>query len=196
MDNGLNILILIGGRSKRMGSDKYLLTYEGTSALEHLLSKIKDLQYNKFISDGIDQKMEFDLPPGIEILKDLFPDQGPIGALATWFNHFPTQAVLVIPCDLPLLSSALILELISNRDEQAFATLVQAEGFECPEPLIGIYEARAAMTIQNSIDTGQLSLQKMLKDRDVKKVMTKDHQQLINVNTQEDYQKIINSSRE
>lgn len=196
MNNGLNIMILIGGRSKRMGSDKYLLNYKGTSALDLLYSKIKDLHYNKFISVGADQKIEFDLPPGIEILRDRFPDKGPIGALATWFNRFPTQAVLVIPCDLPLLSTALIQELIAKRDEQAFATLVQGEGFAYPEPLIGIYEAKAAITIQSCIENGQLSLQKMLADRDIKKVITKDQQQLINVNTQEDYQKIIDSSRE
>ncbi|MCB0649407.1 MAG: molybdenum cofactor guanylyltransferase [Saprospiraceae bacterium] len=196
MNNGLNIMILIGGRSKRMGSDKYLLTYKGTSALDLLLFKIKDLHHNKFISVGADQKIEFDLQSGIAILRDRFPDKGPIGALATWFNHFPTQAVMVIPCDLPLLSTELIQELIAKRDEQAFATLVQGEGFAYPEPLICIYEAKAAMTIQNCIENGQLSLQKMLADRDIKKVITKDHQQLINVNTQEDYQKIINSSQE
>ena len=51
-NNRYSLLLLSGGKSRRMGTDKAALLYEGKSFLEHMLDKARNLGIDKFYLSG------------------------------------------------------------------------------------------------------------------------------------------------
>ena len=117
--------ILAGGQSRRMGQDKALLplgeSKTGQSTLlEYMFNKLQACDLFDEIIICRDPKAQ--RPPGLEAIRflaDLLPDRGPLGALYTLAEHYPSQRALVVPVDMPLLDCALLKQLVSTADHAA-----------------------------------------------------------------------------
>ncbi|WP_299944712.1 molybdenum cofactor guanylyltransferase [uncultured Microbulbifer sp.] len=96
-------VVLAGGRSRRMGRDKALLTHpECGSFLEHAEALLRALPLAQVVTSGA-------RPGGIE---DLVPERGPLGGLYSVALATGAEAALVIPVDMPLLRRAHLAELL------------------------------------------------------------------------------------
>lgn len=93
--------ILAGGRSSRMGRDKASLSLGNQTLLEFMESKIRQ--------SGLDRIIICRNDPGY--LHDLIPGLGPIGAIYTLRQHYAGSEVLIVPVDMPLLTSRTLSEL-------------------------------------------------------------------------------------
>ena len=104
-------LILAGGRSSRMGTDKASLAYRGTTLLEHMKNIARSLGSGRVIVGG---GTHGDLP-------DPIVGAGPAANLAALAEIQGGPARwLVIPVDMPLLTPPLLQRLVAAGPDGAF----------------------------------------------------------------------------
>ena len=136
-------LVLAGGFSRRMGSDKALLDYHGKPQAIHAYEQVAAWTESAWVSCREGQ-LAFDVPQ----LHDRIEGQGPMGGILRAFEEDPDAAWLVVACDLPLLSEAVLELLIAERDPDKIATAFRASGNGLPEPLCAIYEPASASILR------------------------------------------------
>ncbi len=178
-------LILIGGKSKRMGSDKAFLKYYDKTQLEltkELLTNL--LPVNKVYYSINNEQDELE-----NSIIDKYPDLGPFGAILSAFEYNPNCAYLVMAIDMPFVTPTLIKKLITNRDTSKFATVVQGKNTDYPEPLLSIWEPKAFPILKAQFKAKQYKLTKILKDNTIKHLLV-DEFVIQNINTLENYKKV------
>ena len=172
-------LVLAGGDSARMGSDKGMINYHGLPQREYLFHLLKPLTVKTFISMRPGQMESTDM----EILEDRYPDLGPFGAVLTAFEFAPASAWLVVACDFPLLDSHALLELIEARDSTSRATGFLDPHTLMPEPWITILEPSIYPILQTYHQRGKQSLRGILVDYNTKLIRPSNPEILLNANT-------------
>lgn len=150
-------IVLAGGRSTRMQTDKALLTYHTQPQYRHAAQLLGTHCTQVLISCQQDQAHAFTIPT----LIDQYPDQGPLGGIVTAMRRFPRQALWILACDLPLLDAPTLNAVAAARDKQAAATVVQSpEGYL--EPLCSIWEPHHFTAIEQAFAQGTRSIQQLL----------------------------------
>lgn len=185
----LNGLVLAGGKSTRMGEDKALLQWHGKEQMYYLADMLKKFCNEVFISCRAEQVNEID--KNYKIIKDEFKDAGPLGAIISAFHQNKNCAWLVVACDLPLLDEKAIHYLVQNRDEFSIATAFQSPYYSLPEPLITIWEPDALHFLETALSEGKLSPQKVLMNTKIKILHAPEPSALMNANTPEDREKLV-----
>lgn len=180
----LNALILIGGKSKRMGADKSLLDYHGKPQWQHTVSLVKNLVDTVYIS--VRENQEVNYP---NLLIDKVAGIGPFGAILTALETYPNQAFLVVATDLPFMDKKTIELLVSNRDTTQFATALQGESKDYPEPLVCIWEPKALPILQDYFQKKIYKPIQVLKNMDTKLIKVSD-KIIQNINTLEGFRKV------
>lgn len=185
----LNGLVLVGGKSRRMGTDKALLDYHGQPQQDLMMNLLGKLCETTNLSCRPDQAGE--LAYTHEVLPDTFLNLGPMGALLTAFRQAPDRAWLVVACDLPLLDEATLKYLIKNRNPSAVATAFQSPDNEFPEPLVAIWEPKSYQLLLQFMAQGYSCPRKVLINSPVHLVDAPDPDALMNVNTPEDVEVVL-----
>ena len=115
----LAAIILSGGASRRMGSPKALLSYQGRPFLEHLLEVAHHPKIGvRRIVLGADAEpiaKEVDLAPGEIVINEDW-EKGQLSSLQAALRSLPpqTDGVILLLIDHPLISSTLVDELIET----------------------------------------------------------------------------------
>jgi molybdopterin-guanine dinucleotide biosynthesis protein A len=100
-------IVLAGGQSTRMGRDKAMLRWNGRPLIEHQLALLR--------AAGVDEVRASGHRPAYDGIVDALPQIGPLGGLAGVATELEDDAeLLVIPVDMPLLTSALLQRLRSE----------------------------------------------------------------------------------
>lgn len=176
-------LILAGGQSQRMGTDKGLLRYFGKPQRLYAFELLEKYHLNTYLSVRKEQEVE-----QVQCIRDVFEGLGPFGAICSAFQHDPDSAWLVLATDLPYVDEGLVLKLLENRDPSKLATAIKGKRKDFPEPLITIWEPRAYPVMLQFLAMGYSCPRKVLINSEVKIVET-DDAYLYNVNTPEEYEK-------
>ncbi|WP_116107604.1 NTP transferase domain-containing protein [Lewinella sp. IMCC34191] len=184
----LRALILAGGASSRMGTDKAHLVYrDGRSEVERLYELCTSAGAPVSISVRDDaQTGKYPAP----VITDRFLGLGPAGAICSAFLDDPNSAWLVLACDLPLLDEATIKQLIDARAPGRYATALRGPEREWPEPLVAIYEPRAYQRLLRFMALGYSCPRKMLINSEIALVNLDDMLPLTNANTPEERDRI------
>ena len=174
-------LVLAGGKSVRMGTDKGLLDYFGKSQREYSIEMLERLNLKTFLSvrkeQNIDQK---------NVIEDVFLGLGPFGAICSAFQYNPNVAWIVLATDLPFVDEKLIRRLLEKRDPGKVATAIKGKGKKFPEPLITIWEPKAYPIMLQFLAKGVSCPRKVLINTDVLHVEVEDDF-IQNVNTPEEF---------
>lgn len=180
----VNGLVLAGGQSLRMGSDKGLLQYFGKSQRSYTIELLQKCNLEAFLSVRKEQQVKED-----GVIEDVFLGLGPFGAICSAFQHEPNSAWLVLATDLPYVDEGLIRKLLTERDPSKVATAVKGKKKEFPEPLVTIWEPKAYPIMLQFLAQGISCPRKVLINSDVKLVET-DDVYIYNVNTPEEYDSV------
>ena len=175
----MTAIILAGGKSSRMGSDKALLLYKNKTFLEHVVCAIKPLVDDILIISN-NPKHQVD---DCTTIPDLILNSGPIAGIYTGLKHTKTENNLVLSCDIPLVQTS-ILELIIKNNE-ANKDVVQIIDDRNSMPLIALYKKRIAPFLLSELKTGERRLIRSINKLNKKNIsVTKDQLNcLININT-------------
>jgi len=177
-------LILSGGQSQRMGTDKSMIDYHGQPQTIHEASLLKDLGLETFISTKDDAQNKFGLD--FNCIPDSFQGLGPFGGILSAFRHDPNAAWLSLACDLPYLNKETISQLIAARDVSKVATCFYNPETDFPEPLITIWEPRAYAEMLDFLSQGYACPRKVLINSDINMINMKDVTAMRNVNNPEE----------
>lgn len=184
MQKALKGLVLAGGKSTRMGTDKAKICWHGKEQQYYLADLLALYCEEVFISCRKDQQQAID--QNYQTLPDLYDDSGPLEAILTAFENEPNCGWMVIACDLPLLNTKTLDELIKQRDNNKIATVFKSLVDDLPEPLIGIWEQASFDLLKNNHQKQHRSLRNLLIINAAKMIKAPDADALINANTPED----------
>ncbi|MCC5790347.1 MAG: NTP transferase domain-containing protein [Opitutales bacterium] len=181
MDTPLYGLVLVGGRSQRMGQDKAWLDYRGLPQWRYLVNLLQGHCAQVYLSV---HEPEAARPYGdCPTLVDRYAYPGPINGLLSAFALHGEAAWLVLACDLPGFSEAAISRLIRQRDRRCLATAFRNPETSSPEPLAAIWEPSSRVVLEEAAAAGQYSPRRVLEGHPVHCLHPENPRHLANVNT-------------
>jgi molybdenum cofactor guanylyltransferase len=184
--NDITVIILSGGKSSRMGTDKGLLDLNGKPMIQHVLDVAKKITDNIIVSSNQDEYLDFGSP----VVKDEVTDVGPMGGIYSCLSRCKTSKNLVLTCDSPLVTEELLTKLIDNGGDELDVVYYAHEANVYP--LTAIYDKRILPNLKMMIDEGNFRMKALFENVNCKKVpfTVSEQLQLSNINTQEDLSKI------
>ncbi len=139
-------IVLCGGQSSRMGSDKGLLKHEANTWAQTAVEKLSVLNIPIHLSVNEQQQIEYAkvFKPELLITDDKSIDiKGPLlGVLSAHLQH-PGKDLFLLACDLPLMDFNLLKELYALYQQSKKYDVYIFTNDKQPEPLCGIYTAKA-----------------------------------------------------
>jgi molybdopterin-guanine dinucleotide biosynthesis protein A len=113
----ISVAVLAGGMSRRLGQDKALvrLLPGDPTLLELVLAAVKPIGDDVFVVAS--NRPEY-TGLGVPLRPDLYPNAGVLGGIGSALRHAQGERCLVVSCDHPFLSTAL-LGAIAGRNTEA-----------------------------------------------------------------------------
>lgn len=184
-------IVLAGGKSRRMGCDKALLPFLGTTLLEHVIA-----QARKAVGDVIvvaDVPDRYVLAGGTRVVGDAYPGAGPLGGIVTGLRATEEGYHLVVGCDMPYLEPA-ILRLLIREAQGLDGAIPEIDGRV--EPLCAVYHSRCAAVFEEALRLGERAVHRAVEYANMKRVheetlraIDKDLHSFINLNTPAEYER-------
>ena len=179
-------LVLSGGASSRMGTDKGLVNYHGVPQQEYLYQLLKEVCEDVFLS--IQEKQLTKTPRGFKTIQDQNICKGPFNGIFSAHEAHTDAAWLVLACDLPFINLEVLQQLVHERDTKKCATSFANPVTSEPEPLVCIWEPNGLVKALTFLeDTKNHSPKRFLMGADIKLVHPKDKDVLFNANSPSDY---------
>ena len=153
-------LVLAGGRSRRMGTNKALLQAQpgGPTLLETVIQKVRQAgaQDLLIISDTREPYEFLDLP----VVEDAIKGAGPLGGILSGLRTSSYEQNLVVACDMPNLNPLLIQHMaaLTNEYDSVVPRWVDSRGVVHVEPLHAFYSQNALPKLRAYSDTGIFAL--------------------------------------
>ncbi len=183
-------LVLSGGKSTRMGTDKGLIAYHGEPQRDYLYKLLDEVCDKTFMSIREEQQGEF--AAEVNTIVDENEFRGPYNGLLSAHKKYPEVAWLVLACDLPLLDKNGLKELITQRNAERLATAYALKENPLPEPLCAIWEPQALINSISYLEQGNGSCpRKFLIKNEVELVFPADENILLNANSEEEYKSAL-----
>jgi molybdopterin-guanine dinucleotide biosynthesis protein A len=176
-------LVLAGGKSVRMGTDKGTLNFYGKNQRDVAIELLEENKLKTYLSVREEQDISIE-----NKITDKFIGLGPFGAICSAFQENPDVAWLVIATDLPFVTGEVIQLLLKHRNPSKAATTIKGSGNQFPEPLITIWEPKSYTLLLNYLAQGYSCPRKVLINSDVE-IVEIDDDFIRNINTPEDFEK-------
>ena len=191
---GLNGLVLAGGRSRRMGTDKAGLRYgdDPRPQWKRMADLLRAVCGEVFLSIRRGQQLD-NLEPGdaFRILEDPPESEGPLTGFMEAFKTAPQSAWLVVACDLPLLHLPILKNLLVHRGSHtALAYRSAHDGL--PEPMCAVYEPTMRPVLETALADGFRCPRRILiNQKDVVQLLDlPDPNALENANTPDEFKRL------
>lgn len=181
-------IVLAGGKSSRMGSDKALLPINGVPMLRLVCDRALSVCDRIYVVTPWPERYQQLLPKECQFIVEVQPlgkETAPILGFAQGLAQVTTDWVLLLACDLPQLQVEVVQTWVKQLDNcEATALLPRhAKGWE---PLCGFYHRDCLTALTEFINTGGRSFQNWLKQQLVQEATLPNVQMLFNCNTPDD----------
>ena len=140
-------VILVGGKSRRMGCDKAFLPIAGKPLFEQVLDLFRENFARVVLAgDRAERFIGYKLP----VLPDIYPGSA-LGGLYTALYYAETEHIFVSACDLPFPNREILLILCSLREGFDAVVPSTARGLE---PLFAVYAKSCLEPIRALLESG------------------------------------------
>ncbi len=181
----LTAIILAGGKSSRMKTQKCLISVGNQRIVDKLAKGLKEIFEEIFIVTNFP---ELYFSSGVFLLGDIYPFKGPMAGLHSAMKN-SKHDIFAFACDMPFVKREIIYTIayrhISDRN---LATVAKYENKIYPLP--GIYSKNLLLELERLLLEDKLSMTKLLEDIGAQFVdvanLDKEGLSFININTQED----------
>ena len=142
-----------------MGNDKGLLKLHANTWAQTAIDKIASLQLPVILSVNKDQLEGYGAifpPQQLIVDNDTLKMKGPLCAVLSVHLQYPTEDLMILACDMPLMETDLLKELLSTYAQQSSSDAFIYTNEGQPEPLCGIYKAKGLAHILSLYQNKQL----------------------------------------
>ena len=187
--DSITSVILAGGRSSRMQTDKAQLVWRGRTFIEHLIDQLQAQTTSVAINcnDG-----EAHRKLGLPLLSDPFPDRrGPLAGILAGLTFSNTPLTLFVPCDNPLLVPDLASRLhdIMQRND---VDIVYARSGGDNHYLYGLMQTRLRPHLEQHLEHGDYAVHRWYDTQRCYAVSFDDQpDHFININSPDDLQRLF-----
>lgn len=134
--NDIAGVILSGGLSRRMGTNKALLKIDNKTLIEILYERISSIFEKIVISTNSPEDYDF---LKLDKIKDVYPNLGPLSGIHSTLSKLDVEKIFVVSCDNPFITSSLINHLLKIETDELIV-VPKAEGII--HYSIGIYSKK------------------------------------------------------
>lgn len=138
-------VILAGGKSSRMGTDKCLMEFQGEKMISRAMDVFRGLFSEIIIVTNL--PLEY-LDQDARIVTDIFPGKGPIGGIHTGLFFSSTEHAFFAACDMPFFNTEFISYMISRIGNYDIVVPDTEKGFQ---PLHAVYSRKCLNRIKSLI---------------------------------------------
>lgn len=188
----IGCVLLMGGKSSRMGTDKAYLLYEGICFWKRITDEMSACGPTYVSVDTIERAPDMEYP----LILDEYEKIGPIGGIYSALRTVREELVFFAPCDIPTLSKNLIVGLMEEYQEEYDGVILSSKEGKI-YPTIGIYSKRLLPKIEKHIVSQNYRLMNLIKQCNFKIVSMEQlnlgEDDLTNVNTQAEYHALKNN---
>jgi len=179
-------VVLAGGNSSRMGTDKGVMDLNGKKVIQHVIDALTPVVDDIIIIANNENYSGFGFP----VYKDEIKDCGPLGGIYTALLKINSPKAVILSCDMPFVTTEFLSELIVQSENSDVAIPVHDGKFE---PLCSVYSKNCTSSFKNSIDNNVFKLTDAIALVNVKQIIlpaTKEiENNFINLNTVQDLNK-------
>jgi len=185
-------IILAGGRSSRMGSNKALLKVGEESNIMRVRNRLqKDFSKIILVTNHFEDYRHLNLP----MVSDYYPGQGPLAGIHAGLVYSSTPVNLVVACDMPFISSTLSRFLIEQIAEDDMVVPRQDGRLHT---LFSVFKKSMVSVIETTLNNNKYRIQdlfsqvkvKIVEEEDMKKAEIDLENSFFNMNTIEDYEQV------
>ncbi len=147
--SNITAVILAGGASTRMKSNKALLPHRGERFIERIHRQMSTI-FREIIVVTNNPETYLFLP--CRMVPDLYPAMCSLAGIHSGLVHCGTRHIFVVGCDMPDLNKALIRYLVSMTDE---SDVIIPEGPNGLEPLHAVYGKDCLPSMERNLSEGK-----------------------------------------
>ncbi|MFC1591824.1 molybdopterin-guanine dinucleotide biosynthesis protein B [Thermodesulfobacteriota bacterium] len=180
----LSVAVMAGGKSSRLGRNKALLSTPNGTVIEHVLkTAFTFADQVKIITNSPEEYRHLEL----ETISDLRPGCGPMSGIHTALATSPTEYVLIVSCDIPLVGPPHLHPLVSGYPGTDI-TLYKHKNFE---PLCAIYRRSCIPALEDLIEHDEYRIIDLFPTLQVNVLRTDDTELFTSINTEDDYRYVL-----
>jgi molybdopterin-guanine dinucleotide biosynthesis protein A len=145
-------VILAGGRSTRMGTNKAVLSVGGVRIIDRVVGALRPL-FPEILVIANAAETYRDL--GLPVEPDVLPEHGPLGGIYSGLVRARAARTFCCACDMPFLDPALIRFLLA---ESAGYDVALPESPEGPQPMHAVYAKTCLPAIERALAAGRFKI--------------------------------------
>jgi molybdopterin-guanine dinucleotide biosynthesis protein A len=149
----VDVFILIGGRSSRLGRDKAIAEVGGQTLTQRAFQTTTGALPNSRVTFVAANEAQFAIDAiasGGPFIFDLIPNRGPLGGLHAALAYAQTPWIFVLACDCPFVTSDLI-RFLADRISDNCGAIVPEQDDARLQPLCAFYRTETATPVVQEI---------------------------------------------
>lgn len=185
-------ILLAGGKSSRMGTDKGFLELKGISFTEHIIAAMRPwVQEIILVSDSVAYDRF-----GVRRVVDHLRESGPLAGIYSGLFHSETEYNMVLSCDIPKINETVLKLLIDGIDPEKEITQIESCGKTMP--LIAVYKKQCMHPIWELLLNGERRVREAVKHFQTKTIAldSKWDSHVQNINTPEQLKALQNETED
>jgi len=149
-------IILSGGKSSRMGTNKALLKFHEKTNIERIKDELKHVFDDIILVTNDPETYQF---LNIKTVTDQYPGSGPLAGIHAGLEASDYEENFVVACDMPFVSAELAESLVKAlKHHDAVVPVIEGR----QHPLFAAYQKRAAREAKSCIEEGTLRMKHLL----------------------------------
>jgi len=156
--NDLSAVLLAGGESRRMGTDKATFPFRGKPLWQIQLETLRKLRPAEiFLSARTDPSWR---PADVQFIGDIPPSRGPLSGIAASLVKIRTAHLLALAIDMPFMTEN-YLRSICDATDPGLGIIAKINS--CAEPLAAVYPREAEIDFRTALAGTDFSLQNIVR---------------------------------
>lgn len=141
-------IVMAGGASQRMGTDKSMLPMKGRPIIENICEQLRCSFQQILISANDTEKFAF---LDVDIVRDRVSDQGPLMGIASALAASTNELNFVVACDIPHIRMTCIRRMLSQAAQGSADIVVPITRDGQCEPLFAVYRRRVVEVMNEAL---------------------------------------------
>jgi FdhD protein len=190
--DSIEAFILVGGQSRRMGTDKSRLTLNGQSFVDRIAGQLSTITHTISVVGDLSAGAQNNL----RSVPDVYPRWGALGGVHAALSGSSAEWAMIVACDFPFTTSQLFNRLASLRED--FDAVAPVQEDLIPQPLCALYRIAICLPLaEQMIKSGERKPIALLQSVRTRWIPFSELSDLVgadqffdNINTPEDYTRI------